>query len=87
MKKLKNDRGAIFLETALVMPIFLILLCLCVDIPRIIQVRQKIGGAGRLIAEVRARNNGDYSSVIDESSLKSLFFDASETDIKLNIEN
>lgn len=84
MKKLSGDRGVIFLETAFVLPIFMILLCLTVDLPRIMSARQRLMGAGRVIAEIRARNN--TNQLLDSKTLKGFFFDANSADsIKLHI--
>ncbi len=83
---LRRDRGAIFLETAFVMPIFMILLCLCVDIPRILVAKQRLAGAGRMVAEFRARNNGD--ATVSAGQLRDFFFDDMPNGaIKLTIEN
>jgi len=85
MKKLSSDRGVIFLETAFVLPIFMILLCITVDLPRILSARQRLVGASRLVAEIRARNNGN--AILDGESIKPYFFDSkSATSIKLQID-
>ena len=86
IKRMTRDRGAIFLETAFVLPIFLILLCLTVDLPRIMSARQRLIGAGRIISEIRARNNNNQ--VLNGKSLKSYFFNSSSANsIKLNIQS
>ncbi len=72
-KILKNTKAAVFLETALVMPVFLILLCFCIDIPRIIVLRQRAYGAQRMVAEVRARNSGTLND--NGAFIEALFFD------------
>lgn len=72
-RRMRSDRGAIFLETALVMPLFMILLCLCVDLPGVMSLRQRLTGASRMVAEVRARNNG--RNFIGADTLEGFFFD------------
>ena len=84
---LKKDRGAIFLETALVLPLFMLVLCLCVDIPRILQVKQRLGGAGRMVAEIRARNQGNLDQLISENDLRNFFFDTGSQHISLHIDD
>lgn len=71
-KVLRSDRGTVFLETAIVAPIFLILLAFCVDIPRILVVRQRLGGAGRLTADIRARKGGKRG--VNEEAIQRYFF-------------
>lgn len=86
VNKLKSEKGAIFLETALVLPIFMILLCFSIDLPRIMSAKQKLIGASRLVAEIRARNNGNCA--ISTDTLKSYFFESrSAQSIKLTITN
>ncbi|HPN85157.1 MAG TPA: TadE/TadG family type IV pilus assembly protein [Victivallales bacterium] len=82
---LRNKKGAVILETALVMPIFMLLLCFCVDIPRIISLRQRAWGAQKLISEIRARNNGTLTA--DANNMKNFFFDdniASNVSVAIN---
>ncbi|MCF7854275.1 MAG: hypothetical protein K9N51_05715 [Candidatus Pacebacteria bacterium] len=56
------------LETAITLPLFLGLLCFCLDAPRILGIRQRMAGASRLVAELRARNNGDFG--VNEKKLR-----------------
>ena|GEM_PF-5736015 len=70
---MRSGRGAIFLETALVMPIYLVLLCMCIDIPRILMIKQRLDGAQRLVSEIRARNEGTLT--VDTAFLQKTFFD------------
>lgn len=69
-----RERGAVFLETALVMPVFIVMLCFCIDFPRIMTIQQRLVGANRLVAEIKARNDGDLDSVIKEADIKNYFF-------------
>jgi len=71
--QLWRDRGAVLLETALVLPIFLCLLCFCMDLPRFLAVKQRVIGASRLVAEVRARNSGTIA--VSTTQLGAWFFD------------
>ncbi len=69
-----RERGAVFLETALVMPVFIVMLCFCVDFPRIMTIQQRLVSANRLVAEIKARNEGNYDKVIKEADLKNYCF-------------
>ncbi|HBC86908.1 MAG TPA: hypothetical protein DCZ94_08140 [Lentisphaeria bacterium] len=71
--RLKSGRAAILLETGLVMPIYLVLLCICIDIPRVLIIKQRLDGAQRLVSEIRARNQGTLT--VDSSFLEKAFFD------------
>jgi hypothetical protein len=49
-----NQRGAVMVETALVLPIFLALLLCCLDLPRLVVVKQRLAGASRFAVEGEA---------------------------------
>jgi hypothetical protein len=72
-RPLRRDQGTILLETALVLPVFLCLLCFCMDLPRFLSVKQRVIGASRLVAEVRIRNGG--KNVVTPAQLGEWFFD------------
>jgi len=55
-KVVTSDRGAVFIETAIVLPLYFILLAFCVDMPRLLAVRQRMYAASRLVAELKARD-------------------------------
>jgi len=66
-----NNRGAAFLETALVLPVFMALLLICLDGTRVLGVRQRLAGANRLSAELHARGCADAAK--DSRLCASLF--------------
>jgi len=85
-KILTDTKAAVFLETALVMPLFMILFCFCIDLPRIIVIKQRTYGVQRVLAEIRARNSGSFN--YDASFLSSLFFDDNlSANVKISINN
>ena len=68
-----NDRGAVIVETALVIPIYLVLLLVCLDIPHLMLVKQRLVGVNRLSADLVCRGAGHISP----KAVKLLFFDDS----------
>lgn len=74
-QRLNSDRGIVFLEAALVLPIFFTLMALCLDMPRIMTVRQRLMGANRLVSEIKARNDGVLT--ITNTDINTMFFGSS----------
>ena len=54
-KAITSERGAVFVETAIVLPLYFIMLGICVDMPRLLAFRQHLMGASRMAAELDAR--------------------------------
>ena len=75
-KMAANNRGAAFLETALVLPVFIALLLICLDGTRVLGVRQRLAGANRLSAELHARGCADAAT--NASLCTSLFLGANQ---------
>ena len=85
---IKSERAAVFIETAMVLPLFFILLGICVDLPRLLVIRQRLVGASRLLAEFRARSGEPaiepsavyrHFGMADYCSSSDLFFDEVQT--------
>ncbi len=58
---LRSDNGAVLLEAGLVLPIFLGLFLMCVEIPRLMAVKQRLSDVSRLNAELVARGGSAIS--------------------------
>jgi hypothetical protein len=79
-----SDRGTVFLETAFVLPIYFLLIAYCVDIPRLLAVKQRLSGANRLVAEIKARNKG-VNNLVKAEDFHEWLFNKSKS-IKVTIE-
>ena len=73
----KDNRGAVIVETALVVPIYLVLLLICLDIPHLMLVKQRLIGVNRLSADLVCRG----ANHLPPEAVKLLFFaDSSRVD-------